>query len=52
MAVHLLSEKALRRAVLDRARALTGAPGDYDGLLDAVGDSSVVLLGEASSKPS
>ena len=35
---------ALRRA----ARPVTGAPGDYDALLELVGDARIVLLGEAS----
>lgn len=30
------------------AKPLTGSPGDYDDLLDAVGDAPFVLLGEAS----
>ncbi|HEX5983650.1 MAG TPA: erythromycin esterase family protein [Solirubrobacterales bacterium] len=29
-------------------REIAGAPGDYDGLLEAIGDSSLVLIGEAS----
>jgi erythromycin esterase-like protein len=31
-----------------RARVLTGSAGDYDGLLDLIGDTRFVLLGEAS----
>jgi erythromycin esterase-like protein len=31
-----------------RAQALTGAPHDYDGLIEALGDARVVLLGEAT----
>jgi erythromycin esterase-like protein/predicted phosphoribosyltransferase len=31
-----------------RALALTGAPHDYDGLIDALGRARIVLLGEAS----
>src|SRR3979411_1488523 len=30
------------------AHELTGAPADYDPLLDLIGDASFVLLGEAS----
>ncbi|HEY3079811.1 MAG TPA: erythromycin esterase family protein [Chloroflexota bacterium] len=30
------------------ARRLSGAPGDYDPLLDLIGDARIVLLGEAS----
>jgi len=30
------------------AQPLDGAAGDYDGLLELIGDASVVLLGEAS----
>ena len=35
-------------AVRDAAVPLTGAPGDFDPLLDLVGDAHYVLLGEAS----
>jgi erythromycin esterase-like protein len=35
-------------AVRNRARPLTGHAGDYDALLEMVGDAHVVLLGEAS----
>ena len=39
-------------AVVDAIRAsavaLTGAPGDYDALLERIGDRRVVLIGEAS----
>lgn len=50
--LHTLEDDAERSgAVVDlraAARALTGAPGDYDALLERIGDSRVVLLGEAS----
>jgi erythromycin esterase-like protein/predicted phosphoribosyltransferase len=36
------------RLVRDRAQALTGESSDYDALLDAIGDSRLVLIGEAS----
>lgn len=45
------SPAAPERAVADLRRCahrLTGADSDYDGLLDLVGDSQIVLLGEAS----
>src|SRR5215213_5660652 len=35
-------------AVRDGAIRLTGAPTDYDALLDMIGDSRFVLIGEAS----
>ena len=35
-------------AVRDRARPLTGNPQDYDPLMDLIGDSRFVLIGEAS----
>jgi erythromycin esterase-like protein len=35
-------------AVAEVARPITGAAGDYDGLLDLVGDRRFVLIGEAS----
>ena len=36
------------RALASAARPLTGGSGDYDALLDAVGDARFVLIGEAS----
>src|SRR5690348_6458174 len=42
----IASELAL--AIRDEARALTGANGDYDALLEEIGDARFVLLGEAS----
>jgi erythromycin esterase-like protein len=36
------------QTLLREAQPLSGAENDYDGLLDQVGDASVVLLGEAS----
>ncbi|HEU0023565.1 MAG TPA: erythromycin esterase family protein [Thermoleophilaceae bacterium] len=35
-------------AIQTEARALTGAPGDHDELLDLVGDARLVLIGEAT----
>jgi erythromycin esterase-like protein len=35
-------------APIDRARPLTGAPADYDPLLERASESHLVLLGEAS----
>jgi erythromycin esterase-like protein len=37
-----------REAISRSARPVTGDPGDYDALLDLVGDRRFVLLGEAS----
>jgi erythromycin esterase-like protein len=39
---------SLIEAVRHAAQPLTGAPTDYDGLLELVGDAHLVLLGEAS----
>ena len=39
---------ALAAAIAQSARALTGAAGDYDSLLELIGDARFVLLGEAS----
>jgi erythromycin esterase-like protein len=36
------------QTLLHEAQPLSGAEDDYDGLLDLVGDASIVLLGEAS----
>jgi erythromycin esterase-like protein len=41
-------ESALVRVVRDAARPLTGALDDYDPLLERIGDSRLVLIGEAS----
>ena len=35
-------------AITEEARPVTGAPGDYDELIDQVGEARVVLLGEAT----
>ena len=39
---------SLARVVGASARPLTGAPCDFDPVLDIVGDAQVVLIGEAS----
>src|SRR5688572_29129748 len=39
---------ALSEMLREAAHPLTGAADDYDPLLDRIGDSPVVLLGEAS----
>jgi erythromycin esterase-like protein len=45
---HPAAGPALLAAIRHEARPLTGAPGDHDELLDRIGDSRVVLLGEAT----
>jgi erythromycin esterase-like protein len=42
------TEAALIHALRDVAHPLTGAPNDHDGLLERVGGSRFVLIGEAS----
>ena len=39
---------AASRAVRAAALPLTGAPGDHDGLMELVGESRIVLIGESS----
>jgi len=46
-AAAIASKNVLHR-IREQARPLTGAAEDYDELLDMIGESSVVLLGEAS----
>jgi len=41
-------DRAAARAVRAAAHPLSGGPGDFDALLDLIGDAHVVLLGEAS----
>jgi len=43
-----LRDSEALRAVVAAAHPLIGAPGDFDPLLQLIGDASVVLLGEAS----
>jgi erythromycin esterase-like protein len=43
-----LADVAALRAVRESAVPLSGSPGDYDPLLDLVGEARFVLLGEAS----
>lgn len=43
-----LAGKNVLQRIREQAKPLTGEAGDYDALLDMIGDSSVVLLGEAS----
>jgi erythromycin esterase-like protein len=38
----------IARRIIDGIAPLTSAPGDYDALLEAIGDAPYVLLGEAS----
>jgi erythromycin esterase-like protein len=35
----------------DLVQPLTGAAGDYDALMDRIGEARIVLLGEASTAP-
>ncbi|MEO7099644.1 MAG: erythromycin esterase family protein [Luteolibacter sp.] len=42
------SEKSVLTKIREHAKPLTGSAGDYDGLLEMIGDSSIVLLGEAT----
>ncbi len=46
-ASYVTAKNALHR-VREYAQPLTGTEEDYDGLLEMIGDSSIVLLGEAS----
>lgn len=43
-----MSEKQVANLLRSAAHAFTGAPSDYDLLLEAIGDARFVLLGEAS----
>ncbi len=42
------TDQAAIAAISAEARSLTGAPGDYDELIDRVADARVVLIGEAT----
>ncbi|MCL4287305.1 MAG: erythromycin esterase family protein, partial [Thermoleophilia bacterium] len=39
---------AVAKAIAGAAHPVTGAPGDYDELIESVGDGRVVLIGEAT----
>ncbi|WLI91584.1 erythromycin esterase family protein [Massilia sp. R2A-15] len=43
-----LAQSQLNAAIAARAQCIRGAPADYDGLLDMIGDARYVLLGEAT----
>jgi erythromycin esterase-like protein len=43
-----LNKQMLTFAIEEDAHAITGERGDYDGLLDLIGDRRLVLIGEAS----
>lgn len=43
-----VSNAQTRAAIASHARVLSGAPGDYDDLMQAIGDARFVLLGESS----
>ena len=43
-----MAREALRDDIRQAALPLQGRPGDFDPLMDLVGDVRVVLLGEAS----
>lgn len=43
-----ISSKSALQKIRAQARPLTGASDDLDGLLEVIGDASIVLLGEAS----
>lgn len=48
IAPHSNNEKSVIRRIREEAKPLTGAAADYDGLLDMIGDASIVLLGEST----
>ena len=41
-------QEAIGKAIAAGAQPISGAPGDYDGLLALVGDAQIVLLGEST----
>lgn len=43
-----LAQSQLNAAIAAGAQRIRGAPADYDGLLDMIGDAHYVLLGEAT----
>lgn len=43
-----IASPALPEAIRRQAHPLTGHPGDYDSLLDRIGDARLVLIGEAT----
>src|SRR6202140_3083949 len=44
----LIAQQTIAATLREQAHELTGAGGDYDALLEQIGDASIVLLGEAS----
>ena len=42
------SRSTVDKAIVAGAQAITGAAGDYDGLLALIGDAQIVLLGEST----
>jgi erythromycin esterase-like protein len=42
------SERRIGRGISEGAQLLGGTPADYDGLMELVGDATIVLLGEST----
>ncbi|MEZ5073293.1 MAG: erythromycin esterase family protein [Solirubrobacterales bacterium] len=47
-AVSRTDPEAAAELIASEAHPVSGAPGDYDGLIEAIGDARVVLIGEAT----